>query len=62
MIGCAYLYVSLPWLAILVLPVWGAVGLVIYFTYSRRRSFVGRGIFDTLDDPAMIPETAKPLA
>jgi APA family basic amino acid/polyamine antiporter len=61
MAGCAYLYFSLPLLAILVLPVWGAVGLVIYFAYSRNRSYVGRGITDLVDDPAMQPEIARKL-
>ena len=45
-IGCIGLYLSLPLLAILVLTVWGAIGLLIYFGYSRSRSHVGRGIFD----------------
>ena len=48
--GCIYLYVSLPLIAILVLPIWGLVGLLIYFGYSRSRSHVGRGIVD-------VPET-----
>ncbi|MBN3538176.1 amino acid permease [Sphingomonas pseudosanguinis] len=61
MIGCAYLYFSLPLIAILVLPGWGAVGLAIYFLYSRKRSHVGRGIIDVVDDPAMQPEVAKPI-
>ncbi|APX65320.1 amino acid permease [Sphingomonas sp. gentR] len=61
MIGCAYLYFSLPLVAILVLPGWGAVGLAIYFLYSRKRSHVGRGIVDVVEDPAMQPEVAKPL-
>ena len=60
-IGCVGLYLSLPLTAKLVLPIWGVIGLVIYFGYSRRRSYVGRGIFDTVDDPAMQPELAKPL-
>ena len=53
-IGCVGLYVSLPMTAILVLPIWGAIGLVIYFGYSRRRSHVGLGHFETheLDDDA----------
>ena len=48
-IGCIFLFVNLPWQAILVLFVWGAIGLAIYFGYSRSRSFLGRGIID--DDP-----------
>jgi APA family basic amino acid/polyamine antiporter len=56
-IGCLYLYASLPWVAILVLPVWGAVGLLVYFMYSRGHSHVGRGIVDELheDDPDAPP-------
>ncbi len=45
-IGCIGLYVSLPLVAILVLPVWGAIGLLVYFAYSRSRSHVGLGITD----------------
>jgi len=60
-IGCLGLYISLPLTAILVLPGWGAIGLLIYFFYSRSRSHVGRGIIDVVDDPAMIPETSRPL-
>ena len=52
-IGCIALYVMLPPIAIAVLPVWGAVGLLLYFSYSRRRSHVGRGIFDV---PELAPE------
>ncbi len=43
-VGCIGLYVSLPWLAILVLPIWGGIGLLVYFLYSRSRSHVGRGL------------------
>ncbi len=60
-LGCLYLFFSLPLIAILVLPGWGLVGLLIYFGYSRNRSYVGRGITDVVDDPAMQPEIAKPL-
>lgn len=59
--GCVYLFVSLPWQAMAVLPGWGAVGLLVYFLYSRSRSHVGRGIIDVVDDPSMLPETSKPL-
>ena len=60
-IGCVVLYLSLPLTAKLVLPIWGAIGLVIYFLYSRSRSHVGRGMIDVVEDPAMQPEIAKPL-
>jgi APA family basic amino acid/polyamine antiporter len=45
-IGCLILYVKLELTAILVLPGWGAVGLLVYFLYSRSRSHVGRGIVE----------------
>jgi APA family basic amino acid/polyamine antiporter len=60
-IGCIGLYLSLPLTAKLVLPGWGAIGLLIYFLYSRSRSHVGRGIDETLGDPNMQPELARPL-
>jgi APA family basic amino acid/polyamine antiporter len=44
-----------------VLIVWGAIGLLIYFGYSRRRSYVGRGIIDVVDDPNLQPELARDL-
>ncbi|WP_442678784.1 amino acid permease [Sphingomonas sp. ASY06-1R] len=50
--GCLYLYVSLPWTAILVLPAWGALGLLVYFLYSRRRSHVGRGNMEVPEEEA----------
>ena len=46
-IGCIFLFVNLPWQAIVVLFVWGAIGLAIYYGYSKSRSHLGRGV----DDP-----------
>ena len=60
-IGCIALYAKLPLVAILVLPGWGAIGLLFYVLYGRSHSHVGRGIVDVVDDPAMQPEVAKPL-
>ncbi|MCV0381897.1 MAG: amino acid permease [Erythrobacter sp.] len=50
LIGCAFLYVNLPTIAILVLPVWGLIGLLVYFGYSRSRSHLGRGVIEVVDD------------
>jgi APA family basic amino acid/polyamine antiporter len=43
MIGCLGLYLSLPLAAILVLPGWGLIGLIVYFCYGSRHSLVGKG-------------------
>ncbi len=51
-IGCLGLYVSLPLTAILVLPGWGAIGLLVYFFYSRPRSHVGRGTVEVPEEEA----------
>ena len=48
--GCLFLYLNLPLIAILVLPVWGAIGLVVYFGYSRSRSQLGRGVVEVVDE------------
>jgi APA family basic amino acid/polyamine antiporter len=42
--GCLGLYLNLPLIAKLVLPIWGSIGLLIYFLYSRGHSHVGRGL------------------
>ncbi|TPG56306.1 amino acid permease [Sphingomonas glacialis] len=54
-IGCLGLYFSLPLTAILVLPGWGAIGLVVYFVYSRSRSHVGRGLTEVVSDDELAP-------
>ncbi|GAA4761310.1 branched-chain amino acid transporter BcaP [Stakelama sediminis] len=57
--GCIFLYVNLPIEAILVLPGWGIIGLLVYFGYSYHRSHLGRGIVEVVDDiegdEAMVP-------
>jgi APA family basic amino acid/polyamine antiporter len=50
LIGCLFLYLNLPLIAILVLPVWGAIGLVVYFGYSRSRSQMGQGVVEVVDE------------
>jgi APA family basic amino acid/polyamine antiporter len=49
-LGCVLLFFNLPIEAMLFLPVWGAVGVVIYFLYSRSHSHLGRGIVEVVDD------------
>jgi APA family basic amino acid/polyamine antiporter len=46
MAGTFGLYLMLPLSAILVLPVWAAIGLLVYFGYSRRHSHLGRGLVE----------------
>ncbi|MDG6079665.1 amino acid permease [Erythrobacter litoralis] len=59
--GCLFLYVNLPLIAILVLPLWGALGMVVYVLYSRKRSHLGRGIVSVVDDVEG-DEAAIPMA
>ena len=45
-LGCAFLFVNLPFDAQMVLPIWGGVGLIVYFFYGYRKSHVGRGLVE----------------
>jgi len=45
-IGCVMLYWRLPFEARMVLPVWGAIGLLLYFSYGYRHSHLGRGVVE----------------
>lgn len=42
--GCLFLFLNLPVSAMLVLPIWTAIGLVVYYLYGYRNSHLGRGI------------------
>jgi basic amino acid/polyamine antiporter, APA family len=44
--GCLFLFFNLPAEAMIVLPVWAAIGLVIYYAYSYRNSHLGKGIIE----------------
>jgi len=55
MIGCLGLYFSLPLTAILVLPGWGLLGLLVYYFYSRQRSHVGLGLTEVHELDADAP-------
>ena len=52
MIGCLLLFFNLPLAAMLFLPVWGLIGLVVYFLYSRGHSHLGQGVVEVVDDIA----------
>lgn len=53
--GCAFLFWNLPHDAKMVLPIWGAVGLVIYFAYGFRKSHVARGVVEVPELSADAP-------
>jgi APA family basic amino acid/polyamine antiporter len=44
MLGCAGLFSFLPTDAKLVFPVWGTIGLIIYFLYGYRKSHIALGL------------------
>jgi basic amino acid/polyamine antiporter, APA family len=48
--GCVFLFFQLSGYTELMFLAWALIGLVVYFTYSRSRSHVGRGIVDASDD------------
>ena len=45
-VGCLFLFLNLPTAAMLMLPIWTAVGLLVYFLYSRSHSHLGRGLVE----------------
>jgi APA family basic amino acid/polyamine antiporter len=58
--GCLYLFVSLSGPTIMLFFGWAAVGLVVYYAYSRSRSHVGRGI-DDRDGPDAYEDLEPPV-
>ncbi len=58
--GCIYLYISLPLRAMLVLPIWGGIGLVVYFLYGFRKSHVAHGQVEVQEESADIPPQPVP--
>ncbi|MCA1749068.1 MAG: amino acid permease [Sphingomonadales bacterium] len=41
--GCLFLFLNLPTAAMLMVPIWTAIGLVIYGLYGYRKSHLGKG-------------------
>jgi len=61
-LGCLGLYLNLPFVAKMVLPVWGAIGLLIYFLYSRGHSHLGHGSVEVHElDPDVPPQPVPPI-
>jgi APA family basic amino acid/polyamine antiporter len=58
--GCLYLFFNLSWYTLGLFVGWAALGMVVYFTYSRSRSHVGRGHVDVHEDDAGIPPQPVP--
>ena len=53
--GCIFLFLNLPFEAMIVLPTWGAIGMVIYFLYGYKASHLGKGIVEVPeDDPGVV--------
>ena len=59
-LGCIYLFFSLGMETKLMFLGWAAVGLVVYFTYSYKRSHVGRGVVDVPESDADVPPQPVP--
>lgn len=58
--GCIYLFFSLSGYTMALFVGWAAIGLCVYFGYSRSRSHVGRGIIDVHEDDADTPPQPVP--
>ncbi|MES2055871.1 MAG: amino acid permease [Pseudomonadota bacterium] len=59
-IGCAYLFYNLGMPTKLMFVGWAAVGLVVYFGYSRSRSHVGRGSIEVHETDSDAPPQPVP--
>ena len=63
--GCVFLFFQLSGYTEMLFAIWAAIGLVVYFLYSRRRSHLGRGIVEVVDDiggnETMLPIETKPV-
>jgi APA family basic amino acid/polyamine antiporter len=59
-VGTVGLYLFLPFNAKMVLPIWGGIGLLLYFVYGYRKSHVGRGIIEVHEDDTDAPPQPVP--
>jgi APA family basic amino acid/polyamine antiporter len=62
-VGCIYLFFSLSAVTIQLFFGWAAAGLLVYYTYSRSRSHVGRGAVEVHEgDTDIPPQPVPPIA
>lgn len=59
-IGCVYLFWSLSTYTKLLFVGWAAIGLLVYFGYSRSRSHVGQGRVEVHEDDPDAPQQPVP--
>jgi APA family basic amino acid/polyamine antiporter len=59
-LGCVVLFWFLPFDAKMVLPIWGAIGLVLYFAYGFRKSHVGLGKVEVHEEDVDAPPLPVP--
>lgn len=60
-LGCLYLFWSLDEKSKIMFGIWALVGLVVYFTYSRKRSHVGQGHMEVPEDDPDLPPSSVPI-
>lgn len=58
--GCLYLFFSLSFYTLALFFGWAALGLIVYFGYSRSHSHVGRGVIDTPETSSDAPPLPVP--
>ncbi|MBK5265108.1 MAG: amino acid permease [Alphaproteobacteria bacterium] len=58
--GCIYLFFSLSDDTKLLFVGWAAIGLIVYFLYSYRKSHVGRGLVEMHEEDVDIPPQPVP--
>ncbi|MGB7655741.1 MAG: amino acid permease [Novosphingobium sp.] len=59
-LGCIYLFFSLSGPTLALFAGWAVVGLIVYYSYSRSRSHVGRGLVEVHEGDAGIPPQPVP--
>jgi APA family basic amino acid/polyamine antiporter len=62
LLGCLFLFYKLDPKSQVLFVIWAAIGLFVYFAYSRSRSHVGRGLVEVHEgDVGVPPQPVAPL-